>query len=442
MTTTVETTSYLSWGRAHRFNHHVARVHWLTDDLSSLWRSERSILPFGLGRSYGDSCLNEDGILVDASGLSRILSFDRETGRIACEAGVTLAQLLDLVVPAGWFLPVSPGTKYVTIGGAIANDVHGKSHHATGTFGEHVTQLELARSDGSRTICSPVGESGLFRATIGGLGLTGLITWAEIQLVRVSSPWIEMEAVRFQSLAEFQVLAKDADARFLYTVAWIDCLASGPGLGRGIFFRGNHAPAGTKSEPATPQGPLAAMPIETPELLLNPLFMRAFNGFYFNRPFTEGASRITHYEPFFYPLDKIKDWNKLYGKRGFYQFQFVLPTGAEERFEPILKRIAASGGGSFLAVLKSFGHRKSPGLLSFPMEGLTLALDFANRGPKTLAFLQELDREVLAAGGRIYPAKDGVMSKETFAAYYPEARGAFKSFVDPRFSSSFWRRVT
>jgi FAD/FMN-containing dehydrogenase len=407
-----------------------------------LSREGGSYLPYGQGRSYGDSCLNEGGVLLETKGLRRLMAFDTVSGVLRCEAGVTLADILDVAVPRGWFLPVTPGTKFVSIGGAIANDIHGKNHHVAGTFGRHVTQLELLRSDGSRTLCSPAQNAALYRATIGGLGLTGLVLWAEVQLKRVSGPFIAMESLKFRSLDEFFEISAASDRDFEYTMSFVDCLAAGKASGRGLFMRGNHA--WQKHIPGQGAAPKqrAGLPLDLPEFALNGLTVRAFNWLLYHKQLAGKVTATVPYDPFFYPLDSIKDWNRMYGRRGFLQHQCVVPHGAaKDALATIFARVRSSGQNSFLAVLKEFGELESPGMLSFPRPGVTLALDFPFRGDATLRLLESLDDIVVAAGGAVYPAKDARMSRRTFEASFPKLRH-FQDFIDPRFSSSFWRRVT
>lgn len=428
-----------SWGRYPKATHSIRRLNWRTDPLP---KSEgESILPFGLGRSYGDSCLNDGGELLLTRALDHILAFDMERGLIRCEAGTSLEEILQVIVPRGWFLPTTPGTKFVTIGGAIANDIHGKNHHRAGTFGCHVTQFELLRSDGERLACSPTQNPSWFAATIGGLGLTGLITWAEIQLRRISNAMIEVESLKFANLDEFFAISSKSDEQFEHTVAWVDCLAAGASLGRGIFLRGNHA--GPPNQDLQLHRPSRLhVPIEFPDFALNHFTIQAFNTLYYAWAGSAVSRKTVHYDPFFYPLDSLNDWNRIYGRRGFFQYQFVVPFSSDQRaIREIFARIAASGQGSFLAVLKTFGTRQSPGMLSFPRPGVTLALDFPNQGRGTLDLFAELDRIILAAGGRIYPAKDARMSARTFQECYPCWQD-FRQYIDPSFSSSFWRRVS
>jgi FAD/FMN-containing dehydrogenase len=354
---------------------------------------------------------------------------------------VTLAQILDLVVPAGWFPPVVPGTKWVSVGGAIANDIHGKNHHVAGTFGRHVTQLELLRSDGARLICSEQDNAQLFRATIGGLGLTGLILWAEFRLKPIPGAAIAMQQIRFGELDEFFAISADSDRRAEYTVAWVDCLARGSRLGRGWFLRGNHAAGGPKLGLRTGARALG-IPFTAPAGLLNPLTVRAFNAAYYRVPLRKRNAKVVHYDPFFFPLDSVHEWNRLYGPGGFVQYQCVVPP-AEERsaIRAVLEVVSASAEASFLAVLKRFGDAPSPGILSFPRPGTTLALDLRFRGERTLRLLDDLDRIVVEAAGAVYPAKDARMSSDSFRSYFPRWE-EFAGYVDPAFSSSFWRRVT
>lgn len=395
-------------------------------------------LPFGNGRSYGDVGLNNGGALLLGGGLDRFIAFDPASGILRAEAGVLLAEILALVVPQGWFLAVTPGTQFVTLGGAVANDVHGKNHHVTGSFGEQVLAFELLRSDGQRLLCTPTHNGDWFRATVGGLGLTGLISWVEIQLQRIANPWIVAENRRFASLDEFLALNDDYEARYPYIVSWIDCAARGRALGRGIYMAGMHAPPGVlKSTP--PERLALTVPFTPPLSPVNALSVRLFNQLYYHLP--RPARGLTPYQPFFYPLDNLLEWNRMYGRRGFFQYQCVIPiTEARAALSEILDRIATSGQGSMLAVLKRFGERSSGGLLSFPRPGITLALDFPNRGPGTLKLLEQLDAVTRQAGGAVYPAKDARMSGASFRQYYPQWN-TFSRYIDPRFSSSFWRRV-
>ncbi len=401
---------------------------------------EGSILPYGNGRSYGDSCLNKSGLVVSSSRLDNFIHFDPETGVLRCEAGVTLAAILNVVTRHGWFLPVTPGTKFVTVAGAVANDVHGKNHHLEGTFGCHVKAFELLRSDGSRLLCSANENQEWFAATIGGLGLTGFITWVEIQLKRVTSTAVLAETIKYQNLSDFFTLSKESDKDYEYTVAWIDCLASGDDLGRGHFIRGNHAPANAPV-PESKKGKLS-VPFTPPISLINQWSLKAFNHLYYERQQRSSIKQVAAYDPFFYPLDGIHHWNRIYGRKGFVQWQCALPMDAsEDAMQEILQLISKAKLGSFLAVLKVFGEVDSPGWLSFPMPGATLALDFPVNNVKTLPLLDQLDKVVVAAAGRIYPAKDARMKAEDFQQFYPRWK-ELEEKRDPNISSDFWRRVT
>lgn len=441
----MSTRTFTSWGRVLKPSHQALSV---PSRHAPLPEIESSALPHGHGRSYGDSNLNPGGALLLARQLDRFIDFDPANGLLTCEAGVLLSEILLLVVPQGWFLPVTPGTQFITVGGAIANDVHGKNHHLVGTFGHHVTQFELLRSDGTRRLCSPTEHADWFKASIGGLGLTGLITWAQFRLRRMANPFMQTESIRFRSLEEFFELSQASEVDHEYTVSWIDCAFSGRRLGRGLFNRGNHAPAAM--DPALLPRGLAAglsetarrLPVTPPVSLVNSASLKAFNLAYFHRQAGDCVQATQHYRPFFYPLDGLLEWNRIYGPKGFYQYQCVVPPAqALPAMRELLQAIARSGQGSFLAVLKQFGAVPSRGLLSFPMPGTTLALDFPNRGPQLHRLFAELDGIVAAAGGRLYPAKDGRMGPAIFRSGYP-AWQDFARFVDPRFSSGFWRRVT
>lgn len=413
-------------------------------EVADFCHCSQPVLPFGYGRSYGDTCLNDGGTLIDTTGLSRFIRFDEESGVLRCEAGVSLGEILEISVPRGWFLPVTPGTKHVTVGGAIANDVHGKNHHTAGTFGCHVSQFELMRSSGQRLLCSADENVDLYKATIGGLGLTGVILWAEMQLKRISNPLIRMDSIRFRDLNEFFDLSASSDQNYEYTVAWVDCLAKGQQLGRGIFIRGNHleTESATGSFSFRRERKCLSLPCSAPNMLLNQVTMNAFNLVYYYRHFARRRSQVLDYDPFFYPLDGLTHWNRLYGSRGFLQYQCVVPCIENNRvMREILYRISVSKKASFLSVLKMLGRRRSPGMLSFPRPGITLALDFPNDGEKTFQLLDELDKIVAAVGGAVYPAKDARMSAQSFRCFFPNWK-EFTRFIDPKFSSSFWRRVT
>jgi len=336
---------------------------------------------------------------------------------------------------------VTPGTQFVTLGGAIANDVHGKNHHRAGSFGRHVKRFELLRSDGRRIPCSPEENADFYRATIGGLGLTGVITWAEISLKRIRNAAIRLETVRFPDLNAFFGLSEEADRDYEYSVAWIDCLAKGGQLGRGIFSRANHTGSECRVTPTAWRRHLD-IPLELPVSVINRPVAAVFNRLYYGKHRHGTHTSTTHYETFFYPLDRIRHWNRLYGSAGFLQHQCVVPhANGKEAIKKILLRTSKTAMSSVFAVLKVFGEQPSPGMLSFARPGITLALDFPYRGPETLAFLDELDRIVMDAGGAVNPAKDGRMSQVCFARGFPRW-AELEALRDPYFCSSFWRRVT
>lgn len=409
-------------------------------DLMRSGRAEAgSLLAFGNGRSYGDTCLNDAGTLVDMRGMNRILSFDAATGDLRAEAGVLLSELIAHAAPHGFFLPVVPGTRHVTLGGAIANDVHGKNHHRRGTFGCHVRSLTLMRSDGTVHECRPDSERRLFRATIGGMGLTGLILSATIRLMKVGSPDVQERVRPFSSLEEYFELAAAADADNEYAVAWIDQLAAGRRRGRGILMTANHIGGEEAFRPA-PRARLA-VPFTPPFSLLNRYSLAAFNRVYHWRKGRVHGPRRTGYGSYFFPLDGVRDWNRLYGPRGLRQHQSVVPEEvAREAVPALLEATHRAGQASFLTVLKRFGSVASPGLLSFPRPGYTLTLDFPNRGAATLGLLAELDRITIDAGGAVNPYKDARMSAAVFAASFPCWR-KFEDARDRAFMSDFWRRT-
>lgn len=426
---------YVSWARYPYTEQKAVDLQWRSDSLPDV----PCVLPQGNARSYGDSCMNHGGLVASTRFMRRFIDFNPDTGLLRCEAGLQLVDILNVAEPQGWFLPVTPGTKFVTVGGAIANDVHGKNHHLEGSFGNHVTRFELLRTDGSRRLCSPAENTEWFDATIGGLGLTGLITWAELQLKRVPNSAINLETIKYPDLATFFKLSEESEATHEYTAAWVDCLASREKLGRGHFLRGNHARI-TQPKPAAAKLQLG-MPIDPPLSLVNGLSLRAFNALYYNRLLHERTFSTVHYNPFFYPLDFVHDWNRMYGPKGFLQYQCVVPNETSyDAIREILQRIASANSGSFLVVLKVFGNVPSRGMLSFPRPGATLALDFPYQGNKTMALFDQLDDVVVQAGGAIYPAKDAHMKGEHFRLFYPQHE-AFRQFKDPGISSSFWRRV-
>lgn len=429
-----------SWGRAHRLKHQVSCLNWRDElDLSTLAGAAANghVLPYGMGRSYGDSCLNGDGTLIQTGRLDRFLAADWTRGVVKAEAGLTLDSLMQLSVPKGWFPMIVPGTKFVSLGGAVANDIHGKNHHLSGSFGASVQALGLLRSDGTRLSLSRSENQELFSLTIGGLGLTGLIEWVELKMLPISSSELEIQTFRLDHLDAFFEHSDDS-ADWPYTVAWVDCFAPSRALGRGLFSRGRFAENGAL---LAHRNRRVTVPLEMPSIALNRYSMTAFNQLYWRLSKT-GTSMRDGYDRFFFPLDTIGRWNRIYGKRGFYQHQSLLPPDdARSGLRALLEEIRQSGQGSFLAVLKNYGPEQSPGTLSFAGEGCSLALDFANTGRTTLELLERLDAIVAKFGGRLYPAKDGRMSGAFFRASYPQWV-ELEAARDPLFSSTFWRRVT
>jgi FAD/FMN-containing dehydrogenase len=410
--------------------------------------AQPSLISYGLGRSYGDAPLNKQGGVVCHTRLNRFLAFDTQAGVLECEAGVSLAEILRYFLPRGFFLPVTPGTKFVTVGGAIAADVHGKNHHQDGAFGNFVLDFKLLTPQGERLSCSPNNNFEVFWATLGGMGLTGVILSARIKLRPVTSAWMLVDYQKATNLEDALGRMTESDIRYQYSVAWIDCLATSRHMGRAVLMRGNHAPA--NELPAGIRDPLAesprrrwTLPFDFPSLALNSLTVRAFNSFCYSLH-RNAVHQLVDLDKFFYPLDAIHHWNRLYGRRGFVQYQVALPLeGGLEGLREVLTRLAMSRRGSFLAVLKRFG-KSNPGLLSFPIQGYTLALDLPVAGG-LIPLLHELDGVVLNYGGRIYLAKDAVLTSQTFAAMYPklEQFRAIKTRLDPRglLSSSQARRL-
>lgn len=431
-----------SWTGLPRPAQETHDVYWRTDiarDLASLHQQFGSTLAFGLGRSYGDVCYAESGHAIGTRSLDRVLHFDRQQGILIAEAGISFSDILQLVLPHGWFLPVTPGTKHVTLGGAIANDVHGKNHHRRGTIGCHVRAFGLVRSDRSPLVCSNLENAELFAATIGGLGLTGIIEWAEIQLLKVTSSDVNKTTQRFSHLQDFFDLSTELDATHEYGVAWLDCQTGGSHLGRGIYTAASHADTG---ELVHGKGGGPAIPFNTRISFLNKLTVSAFNTLNWHIAPTARKMSVQHYDPFFYPLDGISHWNRLYGSKGFQQFQSVVPTeAAYSAYSEMLKEIAKSGLASALTVMKRCGDVASPGLMSFPMPGVSLAIDFPQSRTLSERLLPTLDKITNEHGGRLYPAKDAHMTGEDFRRAYP-AWTTIEQLRDPALNSRFWKRVT
>ncbi|MFM0087618.1 FAD-binding oxidoreductase [Paraburkholderia sediminicola] len=431
-----------SWGRYPDHPQAAHPVVW-RDRLQPVWAQVASAngttLAYGNGRSYGDSCLAASDQVVHTRPLDRFIAADWQTGVVRAEAGATLDDILQIAVPRGWMLAVTPGTKYVTLGGAVANDVHGKNHHVRGTFGRHVRRFALLRSEREAFECSPEENAEFFAATIGGLGLTGVIAWVEIQLMPIRSSRMSVTSIRFGNLDEFFALSEELDSKHEYSVAWIDCLSRGSSLGRGIFMVGDHAEQGGLQLPVKKK---RAVPVTPPISLINPLTLRAFNALYYNRQQQKTVQTEIDYDSYFYPLDSLLEWHRIYGKRGFQQYQCVLPqVNSRDAMHAILEAIGESGTGSFLAVLKRCGDAVSPGLLSFPMEGASLALDFPQHDESNRRLFERLDAIVREAGGRLYPAKDAHMSASDFQLAYP-AWHQLEALRDPALMSRFWQRTT
>ncbi len=432
------------WGRFPTSVNNVLRP----ERFAQLVPPSDSVIARGQGRSYGDAALNSEGDVILSERINRFISFDEATGLLRAEAGATLADVLAVFVPRGWFLPVTPGTKYCSLGGCLAADVHGKNHHHNGTLSAHVREIELVLADGSRERCSPDSNTSLFWATMGGMGLTGIITEIAFQLIPITSARIAVQHCKARNLETALDLLADIDHDDQYTVAWIDCLSSGEHLGRSVLITGHHA---TPDELGSVHGDRLlirqrrqlGLPVDFPAWVLNFHTVRAFNHVYYARQGSR-SQFVTDYDSFFYPLDAISNWNRMYGKPGFVQYQFVLPTdGAKEGMRVALELLAASKKPSFLAVLKRFGSEGS-GYLSFPMNGYTLALDIP-LSRELPQLLDRLDEIVLHCGGRVYLAKDARLKRGVFETMYPRFADwmRVRDRVDPnkRFSSDLSRRL-
>lgn len=390
-------------------------------DLKSTLLQSDEIVPRGNGRCYGDASLND--VIVSCLNNNKFLAFDREGGVLEVQSGVLLDDILKVIVPAGWFLPVTPGTKFITMAGAVASDVHGKNHHVDGSISNHLISLDLMLADGTLMSCSPDNNSDLFWATCGGMGLTGVILTIKFRLKRIESGFIAQNTIKAANLDEILDLFNQYD-KTTYSVAWIDCLKGGKGFGRSLLMNGEHfAPETAKEKKKYPLiihgEPKLNIPFNFPSFVLNKYSIKLFNTLFYNKQFTKNTLSVGHYEGFFYPLDSILNWNRMYGKRGFVQYQFVVPMEEQQGLERILKKIQEKGMGSFLAVLKTFGNQNN--LISFPMRGYTLALDFAIQDG-LFEFLDELDKIVLDHGGRLYLTKDARMDKSMFWDCYPNAK--------------------
>jgi decaprenylphospho-beta-D-ribofuranose 2-oxidase len=398
------------------------------EQLQKLLSKGETFIARGNGRCYGDASL----ALTTISTLKfdKILFFDKSTGIFECQSGLTLDQILEVVVPDGWFLPVTPGTKFITVGGAVASDVHGKNHHVDGSFSNHIIEMEIVLASGESIICSSKVNADLFEATCGGMGLTGIISKVTFQLKKIETSFIRQKQVKAKNLDEL-IRLFDEYKGYTYSVAWIDCLKKGEHFGRSILILGEHADLKDLSEKQRkaplqlPKKKQINFPFNLPSWVLNAFTVKAFNFLYYTKNFQKEINNVVGYEPFFYPLDAILHWNRGYGKKGFVQYQFVLPLEAKNGLVEILNRISNKGLGSFLAVLKVFGKQES--IISFPKEGYTLALDFPVR-EGLLEFLDELDQIVLQYGGRIYMSKDARMKPEILLHGYPDLK-KFKEIV-------------
>lgn len=402
------------------------------------------VLAHGLGRSYGDTALLAGGHVILTRRLDRLLDFDPATGWLHCESGVSYEDLLRVFVPRGFFPPVTPGTQFVTMGGALGCDVHGKNHHRDGSFSTHVRAFELLLSSGDVVRVTRETHPELFRATVGGMGLTGIVLSLELKLTPIANPWIEMESIRVENLDHFFEVSRESQGQ-THTVSWIDCTTRGAAMGRGIFMRGHHAAAGVEGgspgflSRVKDAAPAALdVPLDAPGWLLNHATVRAFNEVYFRKHPKGLKKSVQHYEPFFYPLDAVRRWNRIYGRRGFLQYQLVVPPDPDHRaLRAALEAVTASGFASFLAVIKEFGP-EDHGFLSFPRPGVTLALDFANHGAPLLDLFERLDAIVMEAGGRVYLGKDARLGRAAFQSMYPEW-AAWKAIRDEYDPTGTWR---
>jgi decaprenylphospho-beta-D-ribofuranose 2-oxidase len=397
------------------------------DQLEPLIIKDSSFIPRGNGRSYGDSALS--GRTITTLKYDKILSFDTIKGIFECQPGITLADVLQVIVPQGWFLPVTPGTKLITIGGAVGSNVHGKNHRAEGSFSGHIIDMDVVLASGELITCSANGHADLFEATCGGMGLTGLVTRVKVKLKKIETSFMKQKQVKAKNLDELlELFEKYQD--YSYAVAWIDCLKTGENFGRSILTVGEHASpaeldAAQKKDPfVLPSSKKITFPVNLPSWALNKLTVKAFNFLYYTKNFKKEIDAVVMYDPFFYPLDAIQHWNRLYGKNGFVQYQFVMPKEAKQGLVEVMNRISEKGMGSFLTVLKALGKQES--MISFCREGYTLALDFPLR-KGVLEFLDELDVIVLKYGGRLYITKDARM-KPAMLANYPEL-DKFKDIV-------------
>ncbi|MFJ7075974.1 FAD-binding protein [Streptomyces sp. NPDC098781] len=444
-------TSVSGWGRTAPTNARVIRPRTYEEAATAVRHcGARGGIPRGLGRAYGDAAQNAGGTVLDMTGLDRVHAIDADNGIVLCDAGVSLHRLMEVLLPLGWFVPVTPGTRYVTVGGAIGADIHGKNHHVSGSFSRHVLSLELLTGDGE---VHAVGRgTPLFDATTGGMGLTGVILTATIQLQPVETSLMTVDTERARDLDDLMARLTATDDHYRYSVAWIDLLARGAATGRAVLTRGDHTPLealreGTRAR----RDPLAfrptrlpAPPAVLPEGLLGRRTVGWFNELWYRRAPRARTGELQKLSAFFHPLDGVPHWNRIYGRGGFVQYQFAVGHGQEETLRRIVRRLSEHRCPSFLAVLKRFGDA-DPGLLSFPLRGWTLALDIPAALPGLGAFLDALDEDVATAGGRVYLAKDSRLRPELLAAMYPrlDEFRALRAQADPRgvFVSDLARRL-
>jgi decaprenylphospho-beta-D-ribofuranose 2-oxidase len=394
--------------------------------------SGKELIARGLGRSYGDAAQLSGGVVLDNRGLDEIGAIDAN-GVVTVGAGTSIDDLLALSIPQGWFVPVTPGTRQVTIGGAVAADVHGKNHHVDGSFANHILEMRLITPIGALSV-SPTNDADLFWATVGGMGLTGVVSTVTLRMLKIETDQVLVDTERFSALDAVMSAMSGGDANYRYSVAWVDCMTRGAHMGRAVLTRGEHAERGDVDAPSL-HGPKAAkifVPFNAPSGLLNPLTVKAFNEVWYRSSPRHQVGEAESLGTFFHPLDGVRDWNRLYGKRGFVQYQFCVPDSAGDTVVAAIDRLSSSRVASFLAVLKRFGPANQ-GLLSFPMPGWTLALDLPVGNPALPGVLDGLDEKVLEAGGRIYFAKDARLNPDKVRAMYPRLDDflALKNRVDP-----------
>ncbi|MFJ2767456.1 FAD-binding protein [Streptomyces sp. NPDC087300] len=448
---TSDVVSVSGWGRTAPTTARLVRPRTQEEAVAAVRDcGERGGIPRGLGRAYGDAAQNAGGAVFDMTGLDRVHAIDADAGTVVCDAGVSLHRLMEVLLPLGWFVPVTPGTRYVTVGGAIGADIHGKNHHVSGSFARHVRAMDLLTADGTVHRVTP--GAPLFDATAGGMGLTGMILSATIQLQPVETSLMSVDTERATDLDDLMTRLTTTDHHYRYSVAWIDLLARGAAMGRSVLTRGDHAPldalparARTRRAPlAFRPGQLPAAPPFVPEGLLGKASVGLFNELWYRKAPRSRTGELQKISTFFHPLDGVPHWNRIYGRSGFVQYQFVVGYGKEEALRRIVARISERGCPSFLAVLKRFGEG-DPGWLSFPMPGWTLALDIPANLPGLGSFLDELDEEVAAADGRVYLAKDSRLRPEMLTAMYPRLDDfrALRADLDPRgvFRSDLSRRL-